>query len=73
MLKRLYTLSGILTLCGIGFVIILIWQLLELITMGEITRSKADIIMAVILAYSLFANYYYFTEDKEKKNGEEIK
>lgn len=73
MLKRLYTLSGILTLCGIGFVIILVWQLLEFITMGEITRSKADTIIAVILAYSLFANYYYFTEDKEKENGEEVK
>lgn len=73
MLKRLYTLSGILTLCGIGFVIILVWQLLEFITMGEITRSKADTIIAVILAYSLFANYYYFTENKEKENGEEVK
>lgn len=46
----------ILILCGIMSIITATWKVLEVIEYGEITSSKSDSLIAVILAFSLYKN-----------------
>ncbi len=46
-----------LEILGITVVIILVWQFLEKIILGEVTPNIVDSIVGTILAYSLYCNY----------------
>jgi len=46
----------LLILCGIMSMITVAWKILEVIEYGEITSSKIDTLIAVILAFSLYKN-----------------
>ena len=45
-----------LALIGIFFVVGVVWQILELVTVGELQPSWADTIIGVIFTLSLYAN-----------------
>lgn len=49
-----------LEIIGIAVTVVLAWQFLEEIILGEITPSIVDSIVGGVLAYSLYCNYKHW-------------
>ncbi|WP_195938701.1 hypothetical protein [Romboutsia sp. 1001713B170131_170501_G6] len=58
------TITDSLVICGIGLIVISIWQMLEMIIIGEIIPSKVDSIVSIILMFSLYGNYCSYIKNK---------
>lgn len=52
-----YSITDVLVCCGIAFIVVCIWQMLEIGIEGEIVESHVDSTIAIILTYSLYGNY----------------
>lgn len=53
-------LESLLKLFGIGTIVILMWQLLEVSILGEIRPNEIDTIIGIILTFSLYGNLKWF-------------
>ncbi len=59
------TITNSLVFSGIGFIICVLWQGLELLFEGKIVASSSDSIIAVILMWSLYGNYFSYIKDNK--------
>lgn len=58
------TITDYLVIFGIGFLVVSIWQILEVIIIGEIVPSTVDSIVAMVLLISLYGNYCSYIKNK---------
>lgn len=69
--KFLTNLNEVLILCGIAGLVIVLWQLIELIVLKEIRPNDVDSIIAMILTFSLYGNYKFLqTKLRYKKEND---
>lgn len=49
-----------LDLCGIASIVTVLWQCLEILTIGEVVTNYIDTIIGFILTLSLYYNYIFY-------------
>lgn len=54
--KALEYLNEYLKIFGIGAVVMLVWQVLEVVMLGEVVPSNIDSVIAIVLTFSLYLN-----------------
>lgn len=64
--------ENILKILGISFIVVTVWQVLELIVYGETIPNRVDSIIGMILTYSLYLNLKHLElVEYNKKNKSE--
>lgn len=60
-------LKELVTVIIIAVLVTMVWRLLELIAYGKVLPDKVDSIIAIILSYSLYANFKFYIKNKTKR------
>ena len=59
------TITNSLVFSGIGFIVCALRQGIELLFEGKIVASSSDVIIVVILIWSLYGNYFSYINDNK--------